>query len=192
MSTSNCSLEILITLSQVFDLVMEGDENSVYPPETLDKLERRLKYAQQELRIDAIDDPDAGAKAENLRNVAELYRLAALVYLHRAARKSPTWTPVLMEMVDKAFTIIADLQTCDRTFPLFIIACEARTDLRRDHILRILDSTRDQLGSGNSMRMREFIERFWAQEDLDTAQRIGYMPKLAAILSTSIVLPPFT
>jgi len=169
-------MEVMTAISGTIDAVMEQEEYQLPAGEVVEKFERRLKYANQEL------NPSIG-NYERVKNVAELYRLSGLIYLQRAARGAFSSNPAVKELVDAAYNIIKRMESCGNTFPIFIIGCEARSDERRAEILRILRTTRSVLGSMNINRVHEFIERFWAQEDLDVEQTIEYTTKVTSVLA---------
>ena len=58
-------------------------------------------------------------------------------------------------------------------------------------ILRILANTQKVLKVGNITRIQRFVERLWAQDDLDSENQLDYSLKVTAILSTSGALPAF-
>ena len=179
-------------MSQIFDVTIEIDSCSTVSMDTIDKLERRLKFARQELDVEILDDIEHPTQEQNLRGIAELYRLAGLIYLHRAAKKTPISHSGVTKFVKNAFEILERLDTCERGFPLFIIACEARTDTQRGEILRILANTQKVLKVGNIIRIQRLVERLWTQDDLDSENQLDYSLKVTAILSTSGALPAFS
>lgn len=190
--TIGCSIEVLTAISNIINTVLEMEKSvDPRPNDTIEKLERRLKYSQQKVSIDSLGDFGFNS-TEQVLNIAELYRLSGLIYLHRATQATAASNQPLQELVDSAFTILGGLETCERTFPLFIVACEARDDIRRGTILRILNATQAQFAPGNSFRVRQYIERFWTQEDLDANQEIDYASKVTAVLSSAAALPVFT
>ncbi|OCL14685.1 hypothetical protein AOQ84DRAFT_384532, partial [Glonium stellatum] len=192
LGTFGCSLETLVTISQIFDVTIELDSCSTVSANTIDKLERRLKFARQELDIETLDDPEYLVQEQSLRDIAELYRLAGLLYLYRAAKKAPISHSSVTKFVSDAFEVIGRLQTCERVFPLFIVACEARTDAQRAEILRILANTWKTFRVGNVFRIQQLIERLWAQDDLDSENQLDYSLKITSVLSTGGALPAFT
>ena len=179
-------------MSQIFDVTIEIDSCSTVSMDTIDKLERRLKFTRQELDVEILGDIEHPTQEQNLRGIAELYRLAGLIYLHRAAKKTPISHSGVTKFVKNAFEILERLDTCERGFPLFIAACEARTDAQRGEILRILANTQKVLKVGNIIRVQRLVERLWAQDDLDSENQLDFSLKITAILSTSGTLPAFS
>lgn len=161
--------------------------------EVLNRLERRLKYAEQEIKIEELDDGSSPMdKMQQTRDIAELYRLAGLIYLNRAGRNTAISNLALQSVTESAFTILGKLHTCERTFPLFIVSCEARTDVQRATVLRLINTTRTRFAPTNIMRAHRYIERFWATDELDVGQDTSYAEKMTAVLSSRDALPAFT
>ncbi|KAF2015183.1 hypothetical protein BU24DRAFT_424063 [Aaosphaeria arxii CBS 175.79] len=186
-----CSMGVLMAISTTISEVMRAEIGSDIPLESLDKLERQLKYARQEIRVEDIDDVTRSAEATELRSTAELYRLAGLIYLERAGRKVSPSNARVQQYVNDAFSILDGLHVCGRTLPLFIISCEASTDSQKATILRLLSSTKHHYGPCNIVRVHNFIERFWAMNELDSDQDLGYTEKMTDVLSLGDSLPAF-
>jgi hypothetical protein len=167
---------------------MDNDERTAI----LDKLERTLKYTRQMTRLENPEDPQSVEDFRQMQDVAELYRLGGLIYLHRAGRRCASSNQTLQKLVDDAFNILKRLDACERTFPLFIVSCEARTDTQRTIVLELIKRTRGCFKYNSMVRVRSFIERFWAQDDLDTEHDIDYASKLTAALSNVGTLPAFS
>ncbi|KAF2792458.1 hypothetical protein K505DRAFT_307580 [Melanomma pulvis-pyrius CBS 109.77] len=189
--TLACSIEVLSTIACIIDVVLEMETNKNSHTETLDKLDRRLKFAKQYVRIEDLDASMCIDRKRQIEDIAELYRLAGLIYLNRAGRNVPTSSPVLQRLTEKAFVILETLHTCERTFPLFLVGCEARTDDQRTIVLRVIDRTQSRFPPASIMRIRGYIERFWAQNDLDTGQAIDYALKMTTAMSNADGLPAF-
>ncbi|KAK9777203.1 hypothetical protein AB5N19_12265 [Seiridium cardinale] len=82
----------------------------------------------------------------------ELYQTATLIYLARAS-KTPWEPPAKLEsIIDRASDGPIQAPACDHFFPLFILACEMRTDELRTSILILLDRSekRDHMRSMES------------------------------------------
>ena len=191
MSTAGCSAEILETISKVCDNVLNFNDprfNSVEHVEALDRLERRLKYATQHTEG---NDPQRIRQGESAVRIAELYRLAGLIYLYRGAQRLPSSASRLKSVVDAGFATAAQLEICDRAFPIFILGCEARCDEERLLILNLIRRTQESGTVGNIARARQLIEAAWTQDDLDTENKLDYTKKLEAVISMSIELPSF-
>jgi hypothetical protein len=189
--TLGCSREVLSTISEIINVVLDVDTSESLREEVLNKLERRLKYAQQEIRLETLDDSENLGSVRHAKSIAELYRLSGLIYLQRAVRWDTNTTSGYHRIITDAFQILENIEICERTLPLFIVGCEAHTDAQRAIVLRVIDSTQTRFAPNNMLRVRGFIERFWAQDDLDTEQQMVYATKLTAILSNDSGIPAF-
>ncbi|CAI6341806.1 unnamed protein product [Periconia digitata] len=184
--TLGCSLEVWHAISTLMHILLNSmDDDEGPPPEALSKVERRLKYAKQVIKVEELD------KIQQTLDIAELWRLAGLIYLHRAGYNATTASASLQALTESASAVLTRLYTCERTFPLFIVACEARTDVQRATVLSLIDVTRSFYTPTNITRVHRFIERFWALDDLDVGQETTYSEKLTAVMSTGYALPAF-
>lgn len=96
---------------------------------------------------------------------AELYRLAALLYLQRVCPLS-TDERTREIYLDQAFHTLEVLDVATCPWPLFIFACESQSDDQRIQILRTVDRMDQARGLGNIFTLRSIIEGFWTQCDL--------------------------
>lgn len=159
--------------------------------EVLNRLERKLRSAQQEVKVEELDETNLVGKVQQTRDVAELYRLAGLIYLDRAGRNAALNNSALQSVTESAFAVLEKLHTCERTFPLFIVSCEARTDIQRATVLRLMSNTSMRPAPTNIIRTHGYVERFWAADDLDVGQNTSYAEKMTAVLSSKDTLPAF-
>ncbi len=194
MSTVGCSVEVLEAIASICDYVystrhdLQGD--ALEHPQSVDFLERQLMYAKQYVFQE--DELERSPQGESARKVAELYRLAGLIYLYRACKRLPSTSPKVQAAVDAGFDILASLKTCDRAFPLAIIGCEAGRDQDRLMIMDLLRRTRECRKLGNFGMTQQFIEASWAQDDLCFDEELNYGQKFDAIMSVNKQLPCFT
>ena len=192
MSAAGCSAEVLDAISKVCDNVLDcndpefGSEQHI---ETLDRLERRLKYATQ--YIEDGNAPDQTQQDERAVRIAELYRLAGLIYLYRGAQRLPPGSSKVKTVVNAAFETAARLEACDRAFPIFIIGCEARFDEERLQMLDLVRKTQASGTVGNIAQAQQLMEAVWRQDDLDTENEMDYVKVLEAVISMSRELPSF-
>ncbi|CAK1356362.1 unnamed protein product [Cercospora beticola] len=122
---------------------------------------------------------------------AELYRLATLLYLLRVV-------PVHGDEVqrsaylDQAFMALEQLRVATSPWPVFIIACESRTEEQRMKILDVLDCMDSARNVGNVRIVRNIIQTIWRQQDLrGSADMTGPVPWWLCIESR-IPVPWFT
>lgn len=153
-------------------------------------MERRLKYATQYLS----DESREGANAEKgafIMETAELYRLAGLVYLYRAAEGLPTTAAKVRAVVEPGLELLRSMDVCDRNFPVTIIGCEALGDEERTIVLDLLSRTRARCKAESLVFPERFVKASWAQDDLSPDRDLDYVTKFDAIMSRSNSLPSF-
>jgi hypothetical protein len=154
----------------------------------LDSLEVRLRFLEQHVELIPSDNKEEERRTEQ---IAELYRLAGQIYLHRAARCSRVDFAPTKRLVDAAFDIIEHIEYCEGLWPLFIIGLEARTDERRCRILEIFSNTLRIRDAGNVRSVRKMVEAVWIQNDLCEEGEVDYLAMLNAVLSAHRILPTF-
>lgn len=127
-------------------------------------LEQKLQTASQELSPDEVAcSTDAQTKAASA--TAELYRLASLLYLQRVV-PDPGDEARRATYVRQAFAALGEVPVATGPWPVFIVACEARTDEERISILETLDQMDKVRNVGNVRVMRALLETIWKQRDL--------------------------
>ena len=97
---------------------------------------------------------------------AELYRLAALIYLHRSVISTPSDSIVMKDLVARSLDIIEKLGICTSPWSIFMTACEVISDEQRVRILKAVDKMQKERRIGNIEIMRSIIEAVWKQTDL--------------------------
>jgi hypothetical protein len=186
--TLGCSREVLDAISHVIQVVLEMESDQSAHTEELDKWERRLRFAQQTTSAESLETMNT----PHYIRLAELHRLSGLIYLQRAGRHASSSNVALQEYLERAFETLRSLDTCERMFPLFIVGCEASTDIQRMTVLELIHRTAVQCVSADMLRVRHFIERFWAQSDLDTDQSKDYISRMTTAVSMYDGLPVFS
>jgi hypothetical protein len=161
----------------------------------LDALEYELesifngKHVEEDNRVD-LSDVTSPSKREIA--VLEIYRLATLIYLERASRNFSGSSPKLTAWANEAFDLLARLETCRHAFPIFIVACEARTDEQKIIIIDCLEnSTRDGKPVLGFSAVRDMVQTAWALEDLETEQEVDYLAKMDIVVSGCDIMPSF-
>ncbi|KAH8816907.1 fungal-specific transcription factor domain-containing protein [Xylogone sp. PMI_703] len=187
-----CSLEFLDILSSIRSAVLPK-ENPHFLSEKhrreLASIELQLRSIRQDSETSTSDSPKVQSRIEQ---VAELYRLAGLVYLHRAAQRTRVGFPPTEGFVQKAFSIIEVLGYCEALWPLFIIGCEARSDEQRMKILEVFSATQQMRDTGNIRSTKKMIEAAWIQHDLcEEGEDADYPSKINALMSAHQILPTF-
>lgn len=104
-------------------------------------------------------------KRTMILSTAELYRIATFLYLQRACNTAQVHELRTMYL-QQAFQVLRTLDICSSPWPLFVLACEAETDQQRIDILQTLDRMDSVRRIGNIKVLRDIIECFWKQQDL--------------------------
>ncbi|EHK18365.1 uncharacterized protein TRIVIDRAFT_77131 [Trichoderma virens Gv29-8] len=186
-----CSLELLDLLCQAIDAVYEpGDPD--YQSEShlklIRSLEIRLKYLQQrQSTVAPLDGPEMRQEAI----VAELYRLAAIIYLLRMAKGEPENSKAVAHVVDQAYELLQQLVYCERPWPLFVVALEARTEEHRMRMLKVLEKSLERRPLGPMTLVNRMIPDAWTQQDLRESS-IDAFTLYGMIISRHRVPPCFT
>ncbi|KAH8881329.1 hypothetical protein GQ53DRAFT_754479 [Thozetella sp. PMI_491] len=168
-----CSLEVL----HLIGLTNTIRNTEPKPADHLERclnLERRLLNLKQHIPCDEEDKlPYTPAQHAKILQTADLYRMAALLYLRRVSPAPVPGEPdPLPKYVVDAFAVLQSLESWTSPWPLFVLACEAETDEQRMAILAALSDMDERRGIGNVFVLRNIIESVWKQKDLnaDTGQ----------------------
>ncbi|KAL2204507.1 hypothetical protein CC79DRAFT_1313010 [Sarocladium strictum] len=168
---SGCSLEVIEIIHQINRMrasTLRQGKDSKSPQEQMASqrllLECRLNSLTQRIHPEE-DSSISPSRRIRLLSTAELYRLAAYIYLLRV---SPTtdYNTVRVFIVSRALSVLGNLDETTSLWPLFIIACEAVNDDARIQLLQILESMDVARGIGNIRVVRGIVEAFWKQVDL--------------------------
>jgi hypothetical protein len=124
-------------------------------------------------------------------DVAELYRLAALIYLLRCHEDIVDNSEDLSSYVASAFDVLSRLRVCERPFPLLITGCEAKTDKGRHIVLALISNTISETKVRSYNCVRAVTESFWNLEDLDDGDKTPYISKMTTVISCSDIFPSF-
>lgn len=123
--------------------------------------------------------------------VAKLFQLAALVYLERTSKKSSGQPEKVTQIVDSAFSILRELETCQWPFPLLIFACEARGDGERMVILDLIAKTERKAHVRSLECLKTMVRFVWTQDDLLVQEPVDYADKMSTLMSISDSVPSF-
>ncbi|KAI8657158.1 Transcriptional regulatory protein moc3 [Fusarium keratoplasticum] len=164
-----CSIEVFEVLSKINRMrLSSGYKDSSSPLLELTKcrniLELRLNNLLQFLDPEEEHSTTPIERARILAK-AELYRLAALLYLLRVCPADGDGI-ARNAYLDQAHKVLDMLPVVSSPWPLFIVACESQTDEQRVIILRVLDEMEKARNIGNIHVARRIIEMFWKQKDL--------------------------
>ena len=187
---------ILWALADVFQSIVDPSHPQYHSEtyrEELESLEHDLESILSGKHVSKADRIDFGTTKSSTRSVAilEVYRLAALIYLERASRNFSGTSPKLDAWVGAAYDLLAALDVCKHGFPVFIIACEARTDAQRIIILDCLGRTKRAMPTASMKILQGMIQSAWSLEDLETEREVDYMTKLDVVVSGCETMPSF-
>ena len=120
--------------------------------------------------------------------------MTTLLYLVRASESPLQRAANLKSLLARAFSIAENSSTCHHFFPLFILACEARTDEQRITILKVMDRNEGGIHIRSMRDLKSRILSMWVQQDLnaDTDLVINYHSILDAVISSGYTFPSFT
>jgi hypothetical protein len=120
----------------------------------------------------------------------ELFQLTLLVFLERASSGASGKSGKLSDKLDRAFSLIDQLETFERQFPLLILGCEARNDWEKIAILGLISRTEQNSRTRSLGNIKSLLQSLWAQEDL-AQHGLVYTAKIRAVLGSSGILPAF-
>ena len=190
-------MELMNIISTIQDVILERGSREAprYQNETILQLKQRLQNLRQFLVPHGATVPMAGDKSKAF-DTAELYRVAAMIFLERACRGISRSDPEIERLVGSGLKLLESLQGYAATWPLFIVACEAETDEHRNIALDSFEASAKARKAGNISWVQELVEAVWKQDDLstyssvpaDTVQLLRYR----SVISASGQLPNFT
>ena len=120
--------------------------------------------------------------------IAELFKLATLVYLNRVSGNILDQADSIQANLNRAFALFSQMDSCERQYPLFILGCEARTDEQRLTVLDLISRTEQKNSSRSLNHVRILVQALWAQDDL-AEKELDYWDKLSAIISSCTIIP---
>ncbi|RYO99742.1 hypothetical protein DL764_006730 [Monosporascus ibericus] len=168
-----CSVEVMEFISYVNGLrasVLRGESAAFTPDE---QAQRQDEFHNVESRLATLVqrlDPHAGMHLSmreqvRIQTTAELYRIAAFLYLQRTCNTAHA-EELRSIYMEQAFKALRSLEICTSPWPLFVVACETENDEQRIEILQILDRMENTRNIGNLLVLRNIIESYWNRKDL--------------------------
>lgn len=191
--SSNPSHEILNLLSEICDVLLDPLDPRSRDEDYQAHL-RSLQWNVMNLPASSASyaDSDPIEKASELPLPVQMYQRATIVYLLRASQDPLRPSAKLDNIIDKSFAERITAPSCSHFFPLFILACEARTDEERTAILDLIERTEKGSPARDMRRFRAGIQSFWVQRDLhaDSDLIMSYMDLMKVVVSSDHV-PPY-
>lgn len=163
---------MLNLLSEIHLTLLNGWNNRIRNEEyhnRLEALEERIENLPIIPVSSSLDTFDAIA--------VQVYQMAARVYFERVSQSSWRLSTKLDSLIDNIFAGPLPSHACGHFFPVFILACEARTDERRAAILNLIDRTQESTQIRAIIRLRHTVQSIWVQQDLhaDTDLLVNYL-----------------
>lgn len=123
----------------------------------------------------------------------EIFQIATKIYVSRASQNPWESHADLETLIDMAFSGPIRNCSCPHFFPLFIVACEAKTDARRTAIINLIDRIAQEGRVRSREWLRNMVQSMWIQQDLDADKDllVNYMGFMSAIISSSNTVPSF-
>ena len=176
---------ILQLLSDVCDAV-SAKPDKVMSGQELEDYKSLLSVLDWKIRCLPLSAKDE--EASDITTMTELFQLAISVYLHRATGDLLGQSARTQQQIERAFTLISQLGSCERQFPVLIIGCEARTDDQRAIILDLISRTENSVSSRSLNHVKTIVQAVWAQDDL-AEYELNYWDKLSSIISCCSIVP---
>jgi len=176
---------VLRLVSEVFNTMLYASGPKYHSNEYQNQLEQ-LEFKLTNIKTDLYN---AEMTAKQIINGLELFRLAGLVYLERAARNFSGKSLKLDQYTEDGFTILCKMDACPYPFPLFIFGCEAESEERRISIMDLIVRTEQQPHGRNFDEISDMIERAWIQQDLVKNGEIEYIRMLNLVFSIREPVP---
>jgi hypothetical protein len=160
-------LECISCVNRLTHIIQRRKDEAV--PQDIAHLSQSVQSQLESLQqIPSITEDSTSGQIDEARilNTAELYKLGALIYLHRSVFNTPTGSDIMRDLVARSIEILRKLEVCTSPWPLFMTACEVVGDELRIKILDTLDKMQTKRRIANVEIMRGLIEAFWKRCDL--------------------------
>lgn len=184
--------DILRLLHLVLYYASQSADPEVYPD-----VGRRIRTLRDRLRNAFIRGADLdilpNSSNPGARRQAELYQIAALIYVERFCgdeytREFSSTDTIVETLTDQAFALLEDDNDHYAPFLLLIFGSEARTDQRRLLILDLISRAQNDFDGRDWSMTRSIIEFMWVQDDLGM-QWPSYVAKIRSALDICQFVP---
>uniref|UniRef100_A0A8H7K6I6 Uncharacterized protein n=1 Tax=Bionectria ochroleuca TaxID=29856 RepID=A0A8H7K6I6_BIOOC len=185
-SMIGCSIDVLESMSKIFDIAMR--------PEVSFSKRQELLGVESQLRrmISALPKlTNSDETSSSLHVTTQLHCIAALIYMNRATLGYDGTEPSHQTLVQKGLEVLSSIVPCETPWALFIIGCEVRSDLPRLVILEIISRSKRESRTGHLDVVKGLVEAVWNYDDLDPDARLDYNKKLLSIVREAPWMPPF-
>jgi hypothetical protein len=186
------ALECVSCINQLTHMISQSPTQTL--PAEFEPVQNFLQFKLETLQQipGIVEDSTSGRLDETkILNTAELYRLAALIYLHRSVIGTPSDSLVMKDLVTRSLEILERLGVCTSPWPIFITACEVIGDEQRIKILDAVDKMQKERRIGNVEIMRSIFEAVWKQADLNPRQEGKTRVDWKSLVDTGKQIPSF-
>ncbi|KAI7771177.1 hypothetical protein LZL87_013463 [Fusarium oxysporum] len=157
-----CSVEVLEIIDEI-NMMRLHSAHDCLSTSTLQRCDLAMKLFNLRQLLAPLECSDS-LRSHRILAIAELYRLATLLYLQRVhpIAEDDFTRPVY---VQQALGVLKNLGVATSPWPVFVIACEV-DEQDRVSILHTLDRMDSVRSIGNIKVLRDVIESIWKQQDL--------------------------
>jgi hypothetical protein len=175
-------------LSEIYDTLLDPWD----PRSHNEEYHNRLKALEDRIGSLPIMPVSTSSGADDAVAV-QVYQMATRIYFVRASQSSWKLSTEIDSLIDNVFAGPLPAHACGHFFPVFVLACEARTDERRTSILNLIDRTERSVQIRSIEGLRRTIQSIWVQQDLhsDSDLLLNYLGIMTRVISSSNALPSF-
>ncbi|KAK1486382.1 hypothetical protein CCUS01_15153 [Colletotrichum cuscutae] len=164
-----CSVEVfdnISSINQIRTMILKSERSDIKRNTEQFRivLQEKLESLVHFLSPDEVAH-STSAQIRDALATAELYRLASLLYLQRVVPVAGD-EKKRISYLEQAYAAMKEVRVATSPWPVFIFACETRSEEQRIYILDILDRMDKIRNVGNVRVMRSVIENVWIQQDL--------------------------
>ncbi|KAF5722752.1 hypothetical protein FMUND_2630 [Fusarium mundagurra] len=182
-----CSVEVLEIIDEI-NMMRLHSAHDCLSTSTQQRCDLATKLHNLRQLLAPIECSDS-LRSQCILAIAELYRLATLLYLQRVR-------PIVEDgftrsaYVQRALGVLKSLSVATSPWPVFIIACEV-DEQDRVSILHTLDRMDSVRGIGNIKVLRDVIESIWKQQDLRNIGKAGQCVDWLQFVECDVPVPWF-
>ncbi|KAF3040747.1 hypothetical protein E8E12_008790 [Didymella heteroderae] len=153
-------------------------------------LEKRLLNLQQKL---VLRPGSTTGIIDNARITftAELYRIAATLYLYQVTHATVTPTVDPQDLLRKGLNILWEMKICSSPWPLFILACSVSDDADRIRILNLMERSGSSRRIGNYSIIIALVKAVWKRQDLIADEKVKREVDWRELVEESGYMPSF-
>lgn len=182
-----CSVEVLEIIDRI-NMMRLHSAHDCLSTSTLRRCDLAMKLYNIRQLLAPIES-SYSLRAHRILAIAELYRLATLLYLQRVhpIAEDDFTRPVY---VQQALEVLKSLGVATSPWPVFVIACEV-DEQDRVSILHTLDRMYSVRSIGNIKVLRDVIESIWKQQDLRSIRKAGQRVDWLQFVECDVPVPWF-